>query len=497
MTSCLFRIQYSDGRVEERAFNDGQFSIGRTSGDVVLQDTNASSTHGQLDIRGATVTYTDLGSSNGSFDANDRRLSGPTLLSPGRSVQIGRSAITFLGARATHHPVAAVSPPQAARSVAPQMSLAAAPAVPAAPLAMSAAAPLAVPSVGGARGAGPGVYSHPERALRHSYPLAISSAGLADAFRLLMQTAPFVLARLGVLGALTVAAIVWWALLVFGFAFLARATPLLGWVWVVLLCVVAGGIWRLAARYFLYLLKAAHIAVLTELITTGRIANGEESMFHYGRRIVTERFGEVNVLFGLDVLIDGIVSAFNRTLDWVANLLPIPGLDSVTSIVRSVLKASTTYIDETIFSYNLARGDDNAFRSSRDALVYYAQNSREILKTGVWVVVVDKVFTVVIWLVMLVPAFALAYVMPGAASLATLVLASLFAANVRSAVLRPLFLTMVMVKFHSLVQGQDIELGWEQRLTSVSDKFVDLTKKADAWVRPARAPQSAASAQPA
>jgi hypothetical protein len=310
-----------------------------------------------------------------------------------------------------------------------------------------------------------------------------------------MQTAPFMFARLGVLGALTVATILWWVVLIGGFAFLAKATPLLGWAWVVVWCVVAGGIWRFVARYFLYLLKAAHIAVLTELITTGRIGNGSESMFHYGRRIVTERFGEVNVLFGLDMLVDGIVSAFNRTLDWVANLLPIPGLDSVAGVVRSVLSASTTYIDETIFSYNLARGDENAFRSSRDGLIYYAQNAREILKTGVWVVVVDKVLSVAIWFVMLAPAFALAYLMPGAAGLATLVIAALFAGNVRSAVLRPLFLTMVMVKYHSLVQGQSIELGWEQRLNAVSGKFGELKQKADAWVRPAHPSQPAPTAQ--
>jgi len=487
MTSCLFRIQYADGRVEERSFGEGQFRIGRVNGDVVLSDSNASATHGQLDVFRGTVTYTDLGSSNGSFDAHDRPLSGPTPLSPGQSVQIGRSAITFLGAR----PARVEAPPAVvAQPRAPSRVALAGPVVAGLPA-------FAVPHAGDTPNAGGGSYSHPERAVRHSYPLAISSAGLADAFRLLMQTAPFVLARLGVLAAMTVGAIVWWVLLVGGFAFLARATPLLGWVWAVLLCLVAGGIWRFAARYVLYLLKAAHIAVLTELITTGRIANGNESMFHYGRRIVTERFGEVNILFGLDMLIDGIVSAFNRTLDWVANLLPIPGLDSVTSVVRSVLRASTTYIDETIFSYNLARGDENAFRSSRDGLIYYAQNSREILKTGVWVVVVDKVFTVAIWMVMLAPAFALAYLMPGAASLATLVIASLFAANVRSAVLRPLFLTMVMVKFHSLVQGQDIELGWDQRLTTVTEKFGELKQKAETWVRPARTPQPGASAQPA
>ena len=275
-----------------------------------------------------------------------------------------------------------------------------------------------------------GTHSHPEQAVRHSYPLAIQSAGFGDAVRLLMQTLPFLLVRLGILTGLTVAAIAYWVLLVGGFALLAKATPLLGWAWVVALIFVGGGLWRFVVRYVLYLLKAAHIAVLTELITTGQVGNGSESMFHYGKRIVTERFGEVNVLFGLDLLIAGIVGAFNRTLDWIANLLPVPGLDSVMGAVRAVLKASTTYIDETIFSYNIARGDDNVFRSSKDGLIYYAQNAKAVLQTGVWVVVLDWVLTFAIWVVMLAPAFVLAYVLPGTGTLVALVFAALFAANV-------------------------------------------------------------------
>jgi hypothetical protein len=273
--------------------------------------------------------------------------------------------------------------------------------------------------------------------------------------------------------------------LIGGLVFFSKTSSVLAWGWFIALAVAGGWIWRGVVRYFLYLIKAAHIAVLTELITTGQIGNGSESMFEYGKRIVKERFGEVNVMFGLDLLIDGVVRAFNRTLDWIANLLPIPGLDSVMGVVRSVLRASTTYIDETIFSYNLARGDENPFRSSKDGLIYYAQNSREILKLGLWVVVLDRVLTVMIWIVMLAPAFALAYLMPGAASLAGLVFAALFAANLRSALLRPLFLTMVMVKFHALVQNQSIDLGWDQRLDAASSKFGELKQKAAAWARPA------------
>ena len=489
MESCLFRVQYADGRVEELAFGNGTVRIGRASGDLILNDPNSSGVHGELRISGGSVTYTDLGSSNGSFDADDRRLSGPTRLLPGQSVRLGMTAITLLRAPST-----ASAPPAAARTAPmPRVSAAASPA------AAAAAAPFleALSPAPRINGGGAGRYSHPDRDVRHSYPLSVGTAGMLDAFQLLMKTAPFLVVRLGILGALTVATIIFWVLLVGGFYVLAKATPLLGWAWVVGLCFVAGSIWRFAVRYLLYLIKAAHIAVLTELITTGTIANGNEGMFHYGKRIVTERFGEVNVMFGLDMLIDGIVGAFNRTLNWIANLLPIPGLDSLMGVVNAVLRASTTYIDETIFSYNLARADENAFRSSRDGLIYYAQNAKEILKTGLWVVVADKVLSFVIWVVMCVPAYVLAGLMPGYASWGTLVFAILFAANVRSAVLRPLFLTMVMVKFHAVVKNQSIDLTWDERLTSASNKFGELTQKAETWVRPTGAPRPAPSAQPA
>jgi pSer/pThr/pTyr-binding forkhead associated (FHA) protein len=481
MSSCLFRIQFADGRIEDRPFPEGNYRIGREAGDIVLQDPSASAVHGELVVRGGSVTYTDLGSSNGSFDAQSRRLTGPTSLAPGQSVRLGASVLTFI------RPTATTSPAPMAQSVAVPRTVA----MPQASAVSAARAPVV------ARPADAGSHSHPEQAVRHSYPLAIQSAGFGDAVRLLMQTLPFLLVRLGILTGLTVAAIVYWVLLVGGFALLAKATPLLGWAWVVALIFVGGGLWRFVVRYVLYLLKAAHIAVLTELITTGQVGNGSESMFHYGKRIVTERFGEVNVLFGLDMLIAGIVGAFNRTLDWIANLLPVPGLDSVMGAVRAVLKASTTYIDETILSYNIARGDDNVFRSSKDGLIYYAQNAKAVLQTGVWVVVLDWVLTFGIWVVMLAPAFVLAYVLPGTGTLVALVFAALFAANVRSAVLHPLFLIMVMVKFHCLVQRQPIDLVWDQRLSEASGKFGELKGKAEAWMRPGRAPQPASSAQPA
>jgi hypothetical protein len=335
-------------------------------------------------------------------------------------------------------------------------------------------------------------FSHPDAPVRHSYPLAIEGAGFGAAVSLVSRTLPYAAVRFGILLGFSVVTIVWLLLTFGGAGFLGdRIHPWLGIGWMVAGLGVYGYVWWLVVRYFLYLLQAGHIAVLTELVTRGEFGNGSEGLFAYGKRVVIERFGQVNLLFALDLLIRGVVAAFNRTLNFVTGLLPIPGLQSVMGIVSAIVRAATTYVDETIFSYNLARGDENAWRSSKDALIYYAQNSKEILKTAVWVVVLDKVLTVAVWVVMLVPAFLLLAVLPSGwapgGTIAGLVVGALFASNIRQAFLKPVFLVMVMTKFHVLVRNQAINPEWDQRLSGISRKFNEIKEKAAAGGVPAPA----------
>jgi len=339
----------------------------------------------------------------------------------------------------------------------------------------------------------PTSYSHPDAPVRHSYPLAIQQAGVSTAAGLVARTLPYALVRFGILLAFTVVTIVWLAL-TFGLAAVLGGAvhPWLGVVGLIAGLGSYGYVWFVVVRYGLYLLQAGHVAVLTELVTTGTIGHGADGMFAYGKRVVTERFGQVNLLFALDLLIKGVVAAFNRTLNFVTGLLPIPGLQSVMALVNAVVRAATSYIDETIFSYNLARGDDNSWRSSKDALIYYAQNSQEILKTAIWVVILDKVLTAVVWAVMLAPAFLMLAILPASAKpggfIGGLVIAALLASNVRQVFLKPVFLVMVMTKFHVLVKDQPINLTWDERLSSVSRKFGGIKDKAATATAPPAVP---------
>jgi hypothetical protein len=330
-----------------------------------------------------------------------------------------------------------------------------------------------------AAGASSSSYSHPHDPVRHSYPLAVHDADLSTALSLVMRTAPYALGRFAVLFTTSLITLLWYVVTFGGWAWVSRVIhPLAGICWMIAGIFMYGYLWKTLVRYFLYMLKAGHIAVLTELVTRGKLGDGSEGMFEYGKRVVTERFGEMNALFALDLLVHGVVRAFNRTLDWIAGLSPIPGMRDIAGVVNAIVRSGATFVDETILSYSLARGDSDVYRSSRDGLIYYAQNSKEVLQTGVWIVVLDKLTTFAAWIVILVPTLLIGALLPasiqGAGILFTVVMSALFTWNLRAAFLEPLFLTMIMIKFHVSVHGQPIDPEWDERLSRLSGKFVEL-----------------------
>jgi hypothetical protein len=60
----------------------------------------------------------------------------------------------------------------------------------------------------------------------------------------------------------------------------------------------------------------------------------------------------------------------------------------------------------------------------------------------------------------------------------TILVAALLAGPLRAAFLKPLFLIMMMVRFHALIENQPINQEWDARLAGISDKFRDLGTQA-------------------
>jgi hypothetical protein len=331
----------------------------------------------------------------------------------------------------------------------------------------------------------PGVGPGPEPSawtappVRHSYGLAARNHGLTTALVLLIRTMPYAFARFGILLAYSVACIIWMVVAFGGAAwFGTHVAGAFAILWFVLCVVGVGWFWGTVLRYALHLLACGHVAVLTELIVRGQVGNGSESMMSYGKRVVLARFGEVNILFGMNMLVRGVLNSFHRTLDWIDQLIPIPGLEALSSLLTMILRAATRYLDKVILSYNLARNDSNPWVGAREGLVYYAQNARPILMTSLWIVILERVLTFILWLLLLAPAATITVVLPAgvreSGGIVTVLIAILLAATLRASFIKPLFLIMMMVRFHALIENQPINQVWDDRLASVSDKFSSL-----------------------
>jgi hypothetical protein len=325
----------------------------------------------------------------------------------------------------------------------------------------------------------PSAWTQPQPLVRHGYPVLVRNHSLGTAVGLLMQSLPYALARFAILLAWSVACIISLVVAFGGAAWLGtHIAGAFGAVWLLICVIGIGWFWGAILRYALHLLACGHVAVLTELITKGQVGNGSESMLDYGKRVVTSRFGEVNVLFGMNMLVKGILNAFHNTLDWLDQLIPIPGLDSLSNLIAIVLRSATRYLDKVVLSYNLARGDADPWTGAREGLVYYAQNAKPILMTSIWIVIQEKLLTFLLWLLLLAPAGLITLMLPHAlreaGGLVTILIAVLLAGALRSAFIKPLFLIMIMVRFHALAENQPINQDWDNRLASVSQSFRSL-----------------------
>jgi len=305
---------------------------------------------------------------------------------------------------------------------------------------------------------------------------------LAEAFALIGKTLPILWVRLGsylVLGA----ALGVYAALFGGIAWL------LGRLWaplgVIVFLVAIGGAFAVvnwAGRYWFYLLKAAHTAVMTEFIVTGKGPAG--SQLAYGKEQVLSRFQDTSILFGVDLLVNGAVRAIIRTFTRIASILPVPGIDGLGKLLERIAVTSTTYIDEAVLSRAYMRREQNVWAVAKDGVVLYAQAWKPILANAVVLALLSFVEFLLFLLVLGLPAVAVGAAVPGL-RVALGVGVLIGAWMLKLAVSDAFALAATLIAYHRSTTGMEPDPEWVAKLDGVSDKFRELGRKAAEAVRPA------------
>ncbi|WP_112323709.1 hypothetical protein [Oceanibium sediminis] len=238
-----------------------------------------------------------------------------------------------------------------------------------------------------------------------------------------------------------------------------------------------GGVMYWAREYILYIVKAGHIAVLVELLD-GKPIPGGRSQIEHGKSVVSARFSEASTLFAIDQLIKGVLAAITGLVRGILTILPIPGAQQISGILRAFLRVAVGFIDEVILAHAIRTGATNPWASAREALVLYGQNYKVMLKNAAWLAIIVYVLSFAVFLLMLAPAALIMHLMPGAWAAGGFVFALLFAWSFKAALLEPFAVTCLMQVYFKTIEGQQPDPEWEARLEQTSKKFRDIKQRA-------------------
>jgi hypothetical protein len=251
--------------------------------------------------------------------------------------------------------------------------------------------------------------------------------------------------------------------------------------------VAAAGIVYWLREYILYLVKAGHIAVLVKYMDNEPLPGGR-GQIDYAKEVVTQRFKESSILFALDQLLKGVIRAIFGIVATISNLLPIPGLNQLVAMARSVVRMSLTYVDEIMLAHIIRANAANPWEQGRQSLVLYAQNFAAIAKNAVWLAMLMWVLTFAVFALIVGPVVALIALFPGELGAMSFVAAFMLAWAFKAALLEPLAIYALMTVYFKEIEGQVPNPEWDGRLASASAKFRQLKDKAAAAVEtgPAR-----------
>jgi hypothetical protein len=299
------------------------------------------------------------------------------------------------------------------------------------------------------------------------------------AFGLLTKTTPFLLLNLAIYGGFFITSVLW--LVIFGSIayFFSTRVELLAFLFFIIAVAGPYSVLIFGKRYILYLVKGAHIAVLTKLFVDGELPDNKQQVA-YGREVVKDYFRDVSILFALDRMIDRIVRRFTRHFVRIVDFLPLGGgASKIARWAAMIVNRSLSYVDEAILSYAISKNEKNIWNSARHGIILYAQSYKPVLMTAVKVWVLGRVFFIGMLILLGIPGILLMLVFEAVwFQLITFVAVLLLSSLLVRAVFDPFATAYTLVTYHQSIEGVEVNKEWDDRLRSISKSFRDLVGKA-------------------
>lgn len=243
--------------------------------------------------------------------------------------------------------------------------------------------------------------------------------------------------------------------------------------------IIFSGIFKLVDNYFGYLIKAGHVAVVAEAVTTGQVP---EKQFEFGKNKVKERFATSNVYFVVDKLVSGAVRQLKNAVGKVGGLLEnIPGMEKVVDILQTFIGIALGYIDECCLGYCFIKTEQNAFQASCDGVVIYFQNAKKLLKDAALTTILVMIGTFLSWFVPFLLLALLCKAFDWSLMIAV-ILALFIGVTIKSAFIDTYVMVKMMTSYMEVAPSTTISFDLYGKLSKLSSKFKELFGRAQGGV---------------
>lgn len=286
------------------------------------------------------------------------------------------------------------------------------------------------------------------------------------------KTMQFTWLKLGLGAVLTVAVILFFALFMWIGSLFGGAGLYIGYI---LWLVTSVGTYRFLMMYIGYMIKAAHVAIISTAVTTGEIPH---DMFNAGKDMVKERFATTNVYLVIDKLVGGAVGQLQKAVGRVGGIFDnIPGVSEVVNILQMFIGIALGYVDECCLGYTFINKDQNAFKSACDGVCIYFKNAKHLLKNAAFITLFVIIATFLSWVVPFA-AIGGAFNALKWSRLAAFFVALIIAAVIKVAFIDSWMMVKMMVSYMEVAPSTEITFDLYDKLCKLSGKFKSLFKKA-------------------
>ena len=236
--------------------------------------------------------------------------------------------------------------------------------------------------------------------------------------------------------------------------------------------------WRLIQKYFLYMVKTGHVAVIAHIVEEDGVP---ENQIKYGMKQVGDYFESATGLWVVSMIVDAVIKQFNKAVARVEDMIPFPipqQLQTLVEIVQKSVVLAARYLDNAIIAYMFVDRNENRWQSARDGLVLYAKTWKMVLGSTLLIVGGMYVLSFVL-LTLLAPVSVVLDFLPTSLEMISWLIVGGLVAVVHTGIVKPWVKTVVITTF--LVEQRDETPDSETMdwIADQSDKFQEVVTKAE------------------